>query len=113
MPREIEIKVRTRDAAALRARLKRCGAAYVGRVLEVNHIYDSNDGALRAAGVGLRVRTTTDLAGDGQSSQAGVLTYKGKRAAGGLKNREELETRVDSANGLGAASTRIGAASRS
>ena len=54
--REIEIKLRVPDLAALLRGLRRIGAALKGRVFEQNMIYDTPDLAFRGTGRLLRLR---------------------------------------------------------
>jgi adenylate cyclase, class 2 len=96
MPTETEAKFRLPDPDALRQRLEELGAQPAGRVLEVNRIFDTPDARLRNADCGLRIRIGRSLEADsppGGASSA-LLTYKGPRAAGEPKIREELETPV-------------------
>ncbi len=92
MAQEIEAKYRLEDPAALRERLATCGAKRSAHVLETNRIFDTADGRLRSSDCGLRLRTCRSL-GDKQQLYA-TLTYKGPRAAGEMKIREEVETVV-------------------
>lgn len=92
MAQEIEAKYRLEDPAALRERLATCGAKRSAHVLETNRIFDTADGRLRSSDCGLRLRTCRSL-GDKQQLSA-TLTYKGPRAAGEMKIREEVETVV-------------------
>lgn len=93
MPTEIEAKFRLTDPAALQQRLAQLGAQAAGSVLETDRIFDAADHRLRAAGCGLRVRTSRRLdAGRSAADPSPALTFKGPRAAGALKIREELET---------------------
>jgi adenylate cyclase class 2 len=59
--REIEIKLRVHDLAALLRALRRIGAASKGRLFERNTIYDTPDSAFRQAGRLLRVRFETPV----------------------------------------------------
>ena len=53
---ETEIKLRVQDLAAVRARLRKLGARPGPRLHEVNVLFDSPQGALRASGTLLRAR---------------------------------------------------------
>ncbi|MCG8406109.1 MAG: class IV adenylate cyclase [Phycisphaerales bacterium] len=91
MPIELESKVRVPSHERVRAQLRAAGATYVGRVLETNHIFDREDGSLRRAGCGLRVRSIELLDGEGPGA---TLTFKGPRQKSGFKRREELEVTI-------------------
>jgi predicted adenylyl cyclase CyaB len=90
MPREIEIKLRCDDLATVRRRLEAIRATPHGAVQEVNTLFDTPEGTLRAGDCGLRLRETVDLCD--AAVRAAWLTFKGPRAAGAVKHREELET---------------------
>lgn len=92
MPREIEIKLRLADREALRRRLASAGAACRGLEVETNCLFDADDARLRSAGCALRVRKADELGGGGGSTT--TLTFKGPRAGGPIRSREELETTV-------------------
>jgi adenylate cyclase class 2 len=92
MAQEIEAKYRLNDPAGLRERLVACGAQSVAHVFENNRLFDTPDRRLRAADCGLRLRTCRAL--DGSQPVSTTLTYKGPRAAGEMKTREEVETAV-------------------
>jgi adenylate cyclase class 2 len=92
MAREIEAKFRAGDPQAWRARLDACGAQPSARVLETNRILDTPARELLAKDCALRLRTCQPLEGDRQTTA--TLTYKGPRATGLMKAREEIETHV-------------------
>ncbi len=92
MAQEIEAKYRLDDPAGLRERLIARGAQRVTHVLEENRLFDTADRKLQAADSGLRLRTCRAL--DGSQQISTTLTYKGPRAAGKMKAREEVETAV-------------------
>lgn len=92
MAQEIEVKYRLGDPTPIRARLGACGARRITHLLETNRIFDTADRKLLAADCGLRLRTSRALEGEGPV--AATLTYKGPRAAGSIKVREESETAV-------------------
>ncbi|MDX2198645.1 MAG: class IV adenylate cyclase [Phycisphaerae bacterium] len=109
--REIEIKYRLGDPAALRSSLLSCGARQRGCVLEMNRILDFTDGRLRAEGTGLRLRSSTPLAqidavplaanlsGAASAAASHILTYKGPMAErDGIRDRTEIETRIEDAD---------------
>lgn len=100
MALEIEIKVEPPDVEAVRRRLSELGAAPQARVFEINTLLDTPEGRLRAADQGLRVRLERFLdapADDDRPIERATLTWKGPRAAGNVKRREELETPVGDA----------------
>ena len=83
-PIETEIKLRVPSAAHGRRLLLEAGfAVAVPRVLERNTLFDTPEGALRAARKVLRVR---------QAGRRAVLAFKGPPLEGKYKSREELET---------------------
>ena len=89
---ETELRLRVSSHDPVRERLRKHRAAPIGKVLEVNDIFDRPDGALRRRGVGLRIRST-------RSHQVGsndltILTVKGPRLPGVVKSREEVEFEV-------------------
>lgn len=89
MALETELKVRDVDLDAVRQSLHQAGGDCQGRVFEANEVFDDAAGALRAAGILLRLRAESGGAG-------GLLTLKLPVAGpAGLKTREERETRVD------------------
>ena len=94
---EIEAKIPVRNHQAVRRRLKKLDAEFIGRYLEANHILDRQDGSLRYAGCGLRVRTMETLQGDPAGP---TLTYKGPRLESALKSRQEIELEVADAEAL-------------
>jgi adenylate cyclase class 2 len=104
MPREIEIKVRLEDREGLRERLTALGGRFLGLEHETNAIFDTVDGRLRRAGCGLRIRQATLL----KNEVTVTLTFKGPRRAGAIKDREELETRVEDAHAAIAILERLG-----
>jgi predicted adenylyl cyclase CyaB len=92
MPVEIEIKLRVQDFAPVRARLESLSAAPLGQALETNIFLDTAERALLSADCGLRVRRSRKA--DGREKR--VVTYKGPRGEGQVKQREEVEVVVDS-----------------
>lgn len=93
MPMEIEVKMRLADPAAIIERLKALSAHLRARLLETNVFLDLPDGALRAADRGLRVRHERDLQDDRETV---IITHKGPRLAGDVKQREETELTCES-----------------
>ncbi len=109
MPQEIEAKLRIPGPEPLRGRLRALGAQPRAPVFETNRILDTADGRLRAAGCGLRVRCCRPLPpAAAHDTESAWLTFKGPRAAGELKQREELETGVADAAMLLALFERLG-----
>lgn len=96
---EIEIKLRASSAAGVRRLLGRLRARELGRVHEMNTLFDTADGALGRAGGMLRVRRLRRLGRAGKSGRgaagrnapAAALTYKGPAKGGRYKVREEIE----------------------
>lgn len=87
MAKEVEIKFRIGDLAALTRALKRAGFRQVTRSThEMNSLYDLPGQALRDRGELLRLR---------KYGKTWVLTHKSKGKAGRHKVRVELETRVE------------------
>lgn len=91
MPTEIETKIPVKDMATVEAKLKALRAEPLGEFVQDDMFFDSPDRQLLAGDRGLRLRT---LEGGG-SSRRYVLTYKGARQAGALKQREEIEVGLD------------------
>ncbi|MGB0036658.1 MAG: class IV adenylate cyclase [Candidatus Acidiferrales bacterium] len=75
---EIEIKLRIADLTALIAQLRSIGAAFRGRVLEQNTLYDTPDFAFRRCGrlLRLRVETSAPAAARPAGPSRVVLTSK-------------------------------------
>jgi adenylate cyclase class 2 len=80
MPEETEIKLRIGDIEAFQKALQRMGAREVGlgRVHELNVVFDTAEGGLRRKGQLLRIRTATRVAkGEaGGGKQRFLLTFK-------------------------------------
>jgi len=106
--REIEVKLRVADVAALRRRLTKLGAraAGSGRVHEMNAVFDTPQGGLAKHGQLLRIRVVEGgKGGRGKDAQRAVLTFKGASEkaegdAGRYKVREEKEVELTDADGL-------------
>ncbi|HKF45701.1 MAG TPA: class IV adenylate cyclase [Thermoanaerobaculia bacterium] len=87
---EVEVKLPCEDPEAVRGKLRDLGASLKSVLhFESNELYDDAEGRLRSAGQALRLRR------EGEAGGPGILTYKGAaRFEGGIKTREERETRV-------------------
>ena len=107
---EVEIKLRVKDATALKRRLGELGAVNYGTVFECNTLYDTRPSRFRTAGCLLRLRierraSKRQTAGKARRSwhNNAVLTYKAPvKVIGGnaakdsrYKIKEELETRIE------------------
>ncbi len=88
---EIEAKFKVSDHGPVRERLRQVGAQCLGRVLEVNCIFDDEQRSLLAGQRGLRVRVCHD---EGGRRVSATLTYKGPPLVGQAKQRVEIETQV-------------------
>lgn len=84
---EVEIKLPAPDLDAVRERLRESGARLVlARHFESNDLYDDSEGSIEKRGCTLRLRRTPEGA---------VLAFKGPaQFSGGIKTREERETRI-------------------
>ena len=100
MGEEIEAKVRVADPEAFRRRMAERGADGGETVLEDNRLFDDPAETLRRLGAALRVREERATADD--KPLRATLTYKGPRAEGELKRREEIEVAVQAAGPLAA-----------
>jgi adenylate cyclase, class 2 len=120
--REVEIKLRVADRAAMLRRLRQLRASGGVRAHEMNTLYDTPMGSLAREGklVRIRVERPAPSRGAGKApgkarwkatrpSPAAVLTYKGPAQPGAVetgfhgrryKIREEHELRVDDAEAL-------------
>ncbi len=101
VPRECEVKLRVGSAEAARSLLGRLGAFLVApRHFEDNVIFDDPSNRLATPGCLLRLRATP---------WANTLTFKGPReVVDGLKERDEIETRVEDADALRSILARLG-----
>ena len=90
---EVEVKLPCDDHDAVRGKLREAGASLKSVLhFESNELYDDAEGRLRSAGQALRLRR------EGEAGGEGILTFKGSaRFEGGVKTREERETRVTDA----------------
>ena len=98
MAQEIEAKVRIADPAAFRRQMAERSESGGETVFEDNRLFDDPAGTLRRRGAALRVREERP-AGGGELLRA-TLAYKGPRAEGNLKRREEIEVEVQAASPL-------------
>ena len=108
MSHEIEAKFKVADFRAVRRRLARLGAVYLGTDLQTDLYYDTPDRRLLREDKGLRIRRTRRLRSpspaDGEAPKAdtrALLTYK--EPADGHKRakiRREIQSRVDSHQAL-------------
>jgi adenylate cyclase, class 2 len=106
--REVEIKLRIVDMAALLKKIRRLGAVSHGRVLEENILYDTPDSDFRRRGRLLRLRIETAAPDVSQTSltraydgrrQRAILTSKAPVAVSGtLRYKEKLETETSVAD---------------
>ncbi|MCD8352046.1 MAG: class IV adenylate cyclase [Planctomycetaceae bacterium] len=92
MGMEIEAKIKVADLQPIAEKLRRLGATEEGTVLERNWVLDSDDDRLKGWDVLLRIRTT--------GGDEAILTVKRRGGDGEFKTREEVESRVDSADVL-------------
>ncbi|MBV8781712.1 MAG: class IV adenylate cyclase [Phycisphaerae bacterium] len=92
MPVEIEAKMRVKDLAAVRDKLKSVGAKQKSQVVETNTFFDREDRSLLAADQGLRLRVNRPANG-GDATY--IITFKGPRLHGILKSRDETELKVE------------------
>jgi adenylate cyclase class 2 len=102
---EIEIKLPCDDLGAAREKLQDLGAApRTSLHFESNDMYDDPAGGFAASGRALRLRRTEDAA---------FLTFKGPaRFEGGVKVREERETKVSDPEETAGILTALGLAPR-
>ncbi len=90
---EVEVKMRLADRAALEARLGEAGAERRARLMETNLFLDLPGGVLRKADRGLRIRRERDI---DHGAEKIIITHKGPRRTGDVKQREETEVEADS-----------------
>lgn len=96
MRTEIEAKFRIGEPAPIRAMLERCGAIRLSFVHELNHLLDTPERRILAAGCGLRVRVWRSL--DDEKRSGATLTFKGPRHDGEFKSHPEIETALTDAD---------------
>lgn len=98
---EIEAKMKLADREAMIGRLKAAGGSMVEDLFETNVFFDTPDGSLRNSDSGLRVRSEVNV-NDPAASRV-IVTHKGPRLPGPIKQRAETEMQVvdpDDAAGL-------------
>lgn len=98
MPVEVECKIRVKRHEPVRERMQAVGGRFLSRVFEVNRILDRDEGSLRTAGCGLRIRATIVLEGPAKPA---TVTFKGPREPGPYKRRQELEVAISDAERMG------------
>jgi adenylate cyclase class 2 len=108
MPEEIEAKLRMAAPEEFRRLMARRGFPLEGTVRELNRLFDTPDGHLRAAESALRIREEFDP--DTGRPVRSLVTFKGPRAPGPLKRRPEHETVIASAAALAAVFEGLGLA---
>ena len=91
---EIESKMAVESFEPVRARLRELAARELGDHFEVNTFFDTEDRSLLTSDEGLRLRHDRQVDG---GRERHIITYKGPRQAGALKNREEIEIDVSDA----------------
>jgi predicted adenylyl cyclase CyaB len=89
---ETECKIPVADFGPIEARLEELGAEAHGEFLQGDRFFDSPEGRLLEADQGLRLRSVVRQDREGAAQH--ILTYKGARQKGQLKQREEIETSV-------------------
>jgi adenylate cyclase class 2 len=99
--REVEIKVRVPDPAAMRRLLSRAGAVLHRRVFEQNTLFDTTEADLRARGRLVRLRMETPVSGNRKCMGApnALLTAKSPssskpRSSKRSKYKERMEREV-------------------
>jgi predicted adenylyl cyclase CyaB len=109
---EIELKVRVADRPALINRLEELEAEPLGEAVTSDVFLDTEDHKLRAADCGLRIRSERARSAKASDKLSGAsrtaLTYKGPRASGPVKRREEIELGLDSLDAAVALFERLG-----
>lgn len=109
MNREIEAKVAVADLEPIKARLRDLQGLHEGEVLESNIFFDTPTSRLKSADRGLRVRTAEPMDKDGDPHRTlTTITFKGPRARGLIKSREETELEVSDAQAATDLLTQLG-----
>lgn len=104
---ELECKVAVASHHGLAEKLRAAGAEYLGRVLEVNRLFDNAEQALLHRGCGLRVRSVRILDGHANGAAA-TLTFKGPVQTSTFKQREEVELPIGDADAMALLLTELG-----
>lgn len=86
---EIEAKMKASDHGALIERLRAAGGTRVEMLAETNVFLDTAEGSLRAGDCGLRVRLERNV--ERPEASRVVITHKGPRKPGPIKQRDETE----------------------
>jgi predicted adenylyl cyclase CyaB len=107
MATEIECKIPVEDFSRIEARLLEQGAAPGGSFLQEDRFFDTSDQRLLRADQGVRLRTLTRQGG-GAEDRKYLLTYKGARQPGRIKQREEIELGVSDAAAMADVLQRLG-----
>lgn len=89
---EIEAKMKLDDPAALMARLVDAYGPATSEVVQRDTFFDTTDDQLRHEDAGLRLRLVHPVR-EPDATEA-IITYKGARQSGELKQREEVELSV-------------------
>ena len=102
MAREVEAKYRVEDFRPVRRALRAAGAEYQAAVLQTDTYLDAPDRRLLGADSGLRLRQRRYIRHvAGKRDDRPELTFKGPaRAAGRVKSRLEVQTRLDCADAI-------------
>jgi adenylate cyclase class 2 len=111
IPKEIEVKLRVRDARSARKMLAKIGAKPVrhaaankdGRVHELNTLFDTPQGGFARHGQLLRLRVESPVTRGSKAASRAILTYKGPAegpARSHFKVREEHEVVVADADAM-------------
>lgn len=103
---EIEAKIAVAELDVIEKRLANLNAADEGRVLETNLFFDTPDSRLKTADQGLRVRTAEPA--ERRRKAVTTITFKGPRARGLVKSREETEVEVSDAHAAADLLERLG-----
>lgn len=89
---EIEAKMKLDDPGALMARLVDAYGPATSEVVQSDTFFDTTDDQLRHEDAGLRLRLVHPVR-EPDATEA-IITYKGARQSGELKQREEVELTV-------------------
>jgi adenylate cyclase class 2 len=111
IPKEIEVKLKMRDAASARKMLAKIGAKPArhaaagkdGRLHELNTLYDTPQGGFARHGQLLRLRVESPAARGSKAAPRAILTYKGSSegpAKSHFKVREEYEVIIADAEAM-------------